>query len=64
MFIFWSFIPGCGGNLADVNGTFASPGYPGTPAENKTCIWRIKVTHLIVNKILNHNRGQPSDKNT
>ena len=34
---------GCGGELKEVNGTFASPNYPGAVTASYTCVWTIQV---------------------
>uniref|UniRef100_A0A8C4Q5G3 Uncharacterized protein n=1 Tax=Eptatretus burgeri TaxID=7764 RepID=A0A8C4Q5G3_EPTBU len=31
----------CGGNLTDMSGTILSPGFPGSYANNLSCVWRI-----------------------
>jgi len=42
-------VAGCGGVLTHVNGTFASPNYPGTATSAVTCSWTIRTLkwHLI-----------------
>ena len=42
-------LSGCGGELTHINGTFASPNYPGTVTSAVTCSWTIRTLrgHLI-----------------
>ena len=39
----WTLCVGCGGQLRDVNGSFASPSYPGSVTTAFTCRWVIHV---------------------
>ena len=53
LFLFIFLVPGCGGNLTAVSGTFSSPLYPNLPSNTSfECVWNIEVWRHLLNTYL------------